>query len=64
MIAYPEIRGVKQQGCRILYWGLSLLGVMAFLFFLIRSLEFYRVVSTVVRWSISKVLLLLFATDF
>ena len=32
MIKYPEVRVVTQQGCRISYWGLLLLGVIACFF--------------------------------
>ena len=61
MITYLEIRVVKQQCCRISYWGLLLVGVIAcFCFF--RTLELS--VSTVVRGSISRVLFFVFATDF
>ena len=44
MITYPEIRVVKYQGCRISYWGLLLLGVIACFLFFIRTLELYGLV--------------------
>ena len=56
MITYPEIRAVKQQGCRISYYGLLLLGVIACFLFFIRTLELYGLVYTVVRGSVSRVL--------
>ena len=64
MITYTaEIRVVKQEGCRISYWGLLLVGIIAcFLFF--NPYPGIQWVSTVVRWSISRVLFSLFATDF
>ena len=44
MITYPEIRVVKQQGCRISYWGLLLVGVIVCFSFFIRTMELYRLV--------------------
>ena len=44
MTTYPEIRVVKQQGCRISYWSLLLLGAMACFSFFIRTLELYGLV--------------------
>ena len=40
MITYPEIRVVKQQGCRISYWGLLLSwGHSLFLFLFVPDTE-------------------------
>ena len=37
MMTYPEIRVVKQQGCRISYWGILLFGLVACFWFFIRA---------------------------